>query len=263
MIPIHDSPRRRIVPWVNYALMAVNILVFLYMASLSTTAPPPRSAEYARQMNALAGGSCYELNAAPTDINRFVCKYAFQPREFFDNLRGVSAVSRPDRPIILVSLLTSLFLHASWAHLLGNMLFLWVFGDNVEDRLGHGRYLLFYLLAGMVASLVQGAIDPTSVAVVVGASGAIAGVLGAYLGWFARERVYGVIPLPILVFIPIPVPAWLMLGSWFLLNLAYGFGALTQTAGPDSGVAFFAHVGGFVFGLTVALLAFRRRASTQ
>lgn len=259
MIPVGDSPSRRRFPWVNYGLIVLNLAAFLYMVSLpDTVAADPR--QRAREASSLAGGSCYGFDAAPTDVNRFVCKYAFQPKEYFDNLRAVSDVSRPDRPIIFLSLLTALFLHASWVHLLGNMLFLWVFGDNIEDRFGHGRYLLFFLAAGAIASLTQGVLTAGSVAPVVGASGAIAGVLGAYLACFPRARVRAVIPLPILFFIPIPVPAWLMLGLWFAMNLFSGVTEITSVAGADSGVAFFAHVGGFVFGFLFAFFGYRAAA---
>jgi len=259
VIPIGDSPHRRTTPWVTYAIILANVAVFVYMLSLSTTTPLPRTRTYERAANALADGACYGFPAAPSDSDSFVCKYAFQPKEFFDNLAGVSDVSRPDRPIILLSIITGLFLHAGWLHLGGNMLFLWVFGDNVEDRLGHARYLLFYLVAGMVAAVVQGLIQPASVVPVLGASGAIAALLGAYMVYFPRASVRVVIPFFILVFIPIPVPAWLMIGLWFVQNLFAGFASVNQAASPDAGVAFFAHIGGFVFGMGMALTLLRRR----
>jgi membrane associated rhomboid family serine protease len=259
MIPIGDSPQRRITPWVTYAIILANVAVFVYMLTLSTATPPPGTRTYERAAIALADGPCYGFPAAPSDSDTFVCKYAFQPKEFFDNLKAKSEVSRPDRPIIFISILTGLFLHAGWLHLLGNMLFLWVFGDNVEDRLGHAGYLLFYLVAGMVAAIVQGLMQPTSIVPVVGASGAIAAVLGAYIVYFPRASVRVVIPFFILIFIPIPVPAWLMIGLWFVQNLFAGFASINQAASPDTGVAFFAHIGGFVFGSAMALTVLRRK----
>jgi membrane associated rhomboid family serine protease len=232
MIPISDSPRRSATPWVTYAIILANVAVFVYMLTLSTATPPPQTRTYERAAIALADGPCYGFPAAPSDSDSFVCKYAFQPKEFVDNLKGASDVSRPDRPIILISILTGLFLHAGWLHLLGNMLFLWVFGDNVEDRLGHAGYLLFYLVAGMVAAVVQGLIQPASVVPVLGASGAIAAVLGAYIVYFPRASVRVVIPFFILIFIPIPVPAWLMIGLWFVQNLFAGLRASTRRRAP-------------------------------
>ena len=138
------------------------------------------------------------------------------------------------------------------------MIFLWVFGDNVEDRLGHLTYLLFYLAAGVVAALVQGAVEPTSVIPIVGASGSVAGVLGAYLLFYPKATVYVVIPFFLLIFIPIPLPAVVMIGFWFLQNLLAGVASLGDAANPDTGVAWFAHLGGFAFGLLIAL-AFRNR----
>lgn len=151
-----------------------------------------------------------------------------------------------------VTLFTSMFMHGGILHIVGNMLFLWVFGDNVEDLLGHRRYLLFYLAAGAFACLVQGALSPESVVPVLGASGAVAGVLGAYLLWFPRATVRVVIPFFILIFIPIPVPAWLMIGLWFAQNLLSGYATIASAASPATGVAWFAHIGGFLFGMLVA-----------
>lgn len=255
MIPIGDSPRSRRTPWVNYALILANIGVFIYMFSLSNVVPGRTQA--LRDFRDQTNGECYGFQTSPTDADQFVCKWAFQPQEFFDTLRDQSDVAQPDRRVILFSILTSLFMHAGWLHIAGNMLFLWVFGDNVEDRLGHVGYLLFYLLAGVAATLVQGFIDPTSVVPVLGASGAIAGVLGAYIVYFPRATVTVVIPFFILIFIPIPIPAFFMIGLWFVQNLISGVATINNAATPDTGVAFFAHVGGFVFGVVTVWLFLR------
>ncbi|MCC6381368.1 MAG: rhomboid family intramembrane serine protease [Dehalococcoidia bacterium] len=261
MIPIGDSPRPQRTAYVNYALIALNVAVFLYMLTLATAVPKDQrqaNAEFRQQES----GVCYTFPGAPSDLERFYCRWSFQPKEFFDNVRGDLAVPNVDRGQVWLSILTSLFLHAGWLHILGNMLFLWVFGDNVEDRLGHAGYLVFYLLAGVVASLLQGAIDATSVVPVVGASGAIAGVLGAYIVYYPRATISVVIPFFILIFIPLPVPALVMIGLWFLQNLLAGFATIGQAGTPDSGVAFFAHVGGFLFGM-FAVLLFLRRADSR
>jgi membrane associated rhomboid family serine protease len=150
-----------------------------------------------------------------------------------------------------------MFLHGGWLHILGNMLFLWVFGNNVEDLMGRLKFLLFYLFCGYVAAYGFAYGTPTSHATLVGASGAIAGVLGAYLVLFPTARVTSLIPIFIIMF-PIRLPAWIVLGSWFLLQWLYSNGTAVA-AGAD--VAYLAHVYGFVAGLLIALLA--RRALTQ
>jgi membrane associated rhomboid family serine protease len=256
VIPVRDSVRSTGTPWVNYGLILLNVAVFLYMLSLSTDVAPGRAVanrDFLDQTN----GACYGFQTLPTPSDAFVCKWAFQPKEFYDNLAGKSDVAAPDRPVILISIITAMFLHAGWLHIIGNMLFLWVFGDNVEGRMGHAGYLLFYLLCGVVATLVQGFIDTTSLVPVLGASGAIAGILGAYIVYFPRATVRVVIPFFIFILIPIPVPAWLMIGLWFLQNLLQGVASINNVATPDAGVAFFAHIGGFVFGLLTVLVFLR------
>lgn len=154
-----------------------------------------------------------------------------------------------------VAVFTSMFLHADWMHVIGNLLFLWIFGDNVEDRLGHGRFLVFYLLCGAVAAMLQVAFNPASAIPMVGASGAIAGVLGAYLVMFPHSRILTLVPIFVFVQI-IEVPALLFLGLWFLLQLMSGVGSLGQSA-DMGGIAFWAHAGGFAAGL-VAVWFFKR-----
>lgn len=148
----------------------------------------------------------------------------------------------------LGGLVTHMFLHGGWMHLLGNMLFLFIFGDNMEDELGHGGFLLFYLLAGLAAGLLQYAVDPLSEVPMVGASGAIAGVMGGYLLLYPRARV-DVLFIFVIFFRIFPIPAWIVLGVWFGLQLFNG--AMTPT--DQGGVAYFAHVGGFVAGVLLAL----------
>ncbi len=155
-----------------------------------------------------------------------------------------------------LTLLSSMFLHGGWLHIIGNMWFLWIFGDNVEDRLGHGRYLGFYLLAGMVAGLAQAMVSPDSYVPTIGASGAIAGVMGAYFVLYPHSRVLTFIWLFIFVDI-VEIPAVFFLGIWFLMQLFSGVGSVAQTAGSHGGVAFWAHVAGFLFGV-LAVFVFRR-----
>jgi len=166
----------------------------------------------------------------PYSLNHFMTLYSFRPAYFhFSNI------------------FTSMFVHANWIHVIGNMLFLWVFGDNVEDILGHGKYLLFYLLCGLAAAVAQMAIDPFSRVPMVGASGAIAGVMGAYLVKFPRSRV--VMLFWFFFFFTFDLPAWFMLIYWFALQFFGGVGSMAEAS--QGGTAFFAHVGGFVAGIVL------------
>ena len=180
-----------------------------------------------------------ELSMSQRGLDQFIRLYGVVPGAF--------------RP---VTLLTSMFLHGGWLHVIGNMWWLWIFGDNVEDEFGHGRFLVFYLLCGLTAALGQIIMDPTSRLPTIGASGAIAGVMGAYFVLYPRSRVLTVIP-PFL-FGVIEVPAVFLLGFWFLMQLlnAGAVAATANTAG--GGVAFAAHVAGFVVGV-LGVFVFRRR----
>ena len=155
------------------------------------------------------------------------------------------------------TVLTSMFLHGGWLHIAGNMLYLWIFGDNVEDRLGHGRFLAFYLLCGTIAALAQVFTSPGSTVPTIGASGAIAGVMGAYFVLFPRSRVLTLIPLFVFWEI-IEIPAIFFLGIWFLMQLFSGVGSLAVTTGNAGGIAFWAHVAGFAAGF-VGVFIFRPR----
>jgi membrane associated rhomboid family serine protease len=166
----------------------------------------------------------------PYSLNHFMTLYSLRPAYFH-----------------FANILTSMFVHANWIHVIGNMLFLWVFGESVEDILGHGKYLLFYLLCGVAAAIAQIAIDPSSRVPIVGASGAIAGVMGAYLVKFPKSRV--VMLFWFFFFFTFDLPAWFMLVYWFGLQFAGGLGSIAQTT--QGGTAFFAHLGGFVAGIVL------------
>ncbi len=160
----------------------------------------------------------------------------------------------------VATVLTSMFMHASLIHLAGNMLFLWIFGNNIEDSMGRGRFLIFYLVGGAAALALQVAVAPNSTAPTIGASGAIAAVLGGYLVLYPRARVLTLVFI-ILFFTVIELPAIMMLGIWFAEQAAFGAAGLTNPTGGGGGVAYFAHVGGFAFGLaTIKVLATRRKA---
>src|SRR6185503_10642300 len=191
-------------------------------------------------LNALAW--LFEVSLPHEVLNEFLTIYGVVPADF----------SPP-------TLVTSMFLHGSWSHVIGNMWYLWIFGDNVEDRVGHGRFIVFYLLCGVVAALGQIAIDPTSTLPTIGASGAIAGVMGAYFVLYPRSRVLTLLPW---IFIQIvELPATVLLGFWFLMQL-FSAGAIAVTASTHGGgVAFMAHVAGFVLGVG-GIFVFRKKQSS-
>jgi membrane associated rhomboid family serine protease len=159
------------------------------------------------------------------------------------------------------TLFSSMFLHGDWLHFLGNMLYLWIFGDNVEDRLGHARFVVFYLLCGVAAALAHVWVNPESTIPTIGASGAIAGVLGAYFVLYPQSRVLALVPL-FIIWELIEVPAVVFLGIWFLLQFFSGVGSLTRIGVETGGVAFWAHVAGFVAGIA-AVFVFKKPSRTR
>jgi len=221
MFPLKDTVRARDVPIVNYALIAANVLAFVVESQLG-----------------------------PGGLMRFVQTLGVVPARFLAHpgLREATTI------------FTSMFLHGGWFHLVSNMWALYLFGDNVEDRMGHGRYLAFYLLSGTVASLTHILFNPASRLPTVGASGAISGVLGAYLVLFPTARVVTLVPL---FFLPwfVEIPALIYLGMWFLSQLFNGLFSLAAAGliGTYGGVAWWAHVGGFVTGLLLVRPFERRR----
>jgi len=192
-------------------------------------------------LNALAW--FVELAQGPGELNRFLYIYGVVPGDFH-----------------AATLVTSMFLHGSWSHIIGNMLYLWIFGDNVEDRCGHGRFVAFYLLCGFAAGAGQILMNANSMVPTIGASGAIAGVMGAYFVLYPHSRVLTFVPFPL--FDVIEVPAIVLLGFWFLMQL-FNAGAVAAAAGTGGGgVAFAAHVVGFVAGV-VGIFLFRKREPKQ
>ena len=188
----------------------------------------------------------------------FLIELAMPPpaREAFFHLFGVvpARFTYPDYwPVV-----TSLFIHGSWPHIISNMLALWIFGDNVEDRMGHGRFLVFYLLCGVAAALAQTIAAPDSMLPMIGASGAIAGVMGAYFVLYPKSRIVTLVTL-FIFFQVVEVPAIFFLGIWFVMQFLSGVGSIVSaTSGePGGGVAFWAHVAGFVAGIS-GVLVFRR-----
>ena len=220
MIPLRDDNPVRSRPLVSWSLIGACVLVFLWQFSLSREA---------------GQAVIYALGAIPVRL-----------------LGGAELPPQLQIVPAYVTVFSSMFLHGGWLHLLGNMLYLWIFADNVEDRMGHGRFLLFYLICGVAAVAAQALPDPGSEVPMVGASGAISGVLGAYLLMFPQAQVVVLVPLGF-IFPVIRLPALLVLGLWFAMQL---FESLGQ--GGGGGVAFRAHVGGFVAGLALAPLMARQ-----
>lgn len=253
VIPIHDKNPVRRTAYVTYALIAVNFLVFLIgpTASLMTSGGSPQQA-CAQQRYFLEHGAVpYEL------LHNHQLTLAQEPRiPVSTNIGDVLCVfGQLPHKVPVLSVLTAMFIHAGWLHLLGNMLFLYVFGNNVEDRLGRFHFLLFYLAGGYIATYAFAALNPTAVTPLVGASGAIAAVLGAYLYLYPRAKVTSLVPF--LFFLPLRFPAWLVLGSWFILQLPsiqHLFGTPSDTT-----VAYMAHVAGFIAGFLYVMLAIGRR----
>ena len=248
VLPVHDVNPTRRTPVITYLLIAVNVVAFLLSPVVGHVAGGSSAAQQCRQI-------------------AFFDRYAAEPRELLTGRQQPSAATGAvgtdpqtgqqgcvaRRPATFhkapfLSVLTAMFLHGGWLHLLGNMLFLFVFGNNVEDRLGRLRYLGFYLLCGYVATYGFSLFTPSSTSPLIGASGAIAGVLGGYLVLYPRAKVWAL--LTFLFFLPVRLPAWLVLGSWFLLQYGYFRGA--GVAG-GSGVAYGAHVVGFVLGALLVL----------
>ncbi|HHW17619.1 MAG TPA: rhomboid family intramembrane serine protease [Firmicutes bacterium] len=225
MIPIRDTQRSRRRPVVNWAIILINIAVF-----------------------------AYELTLTDRMLESFIVKWGVIPAVITSpGLFPKEVLAQTSGP---VGLFTSLFIHMGWVHMIGNMLYLFIFGDNVEDLLGHGRYLLFYLVSGVFASLAHIMSNPTSTVPTVGASGAIAGVLGAYFVNFPRSRVLALIPVGF--FLPmVEVPSIVFLFLWFFTNLLSGVASLGVEA--QGGVAWWAHIGGFVVGMFLSIIWRRRR----
>lgn len=235
MFPLRDDNPRHGHAWVTWALVATNVLVFLL------------------QLQAQAQG--------PFAVARLLEDWAFVPAAFF----AAPALEAP-------TLLSSAFMHGGLGHLVSNMFFLAVFGDNVEDRMGHGRFLIFYALGGALATLAHGLVEPRSPVPLVGASGAISALLGAYILFFPRRHVLTFVPplfvpwLVLRLLLPVPrfylwwLPAWLYIGYWAFLQVWEAGGSLALAPAAGSGVAWWAHVGGFAFGLlAVGLFARERR----
>ncbi|UCF31555.1 MAG: rhomboid family intramembrane serine protease [bacterium] len=223
MIPLRDTIPSKTIPFVTYFLLAANILVFLFELSLGQR------------------------------LGQFVHVFGVVPE------RTILILTKTPQYLhfALIPFFSSIFLHGGWFHLLGNMLFLHIFGNNVEDALGHIRYLIFYVGSGIAASLVHLAAHPSSGVPTIGASGAIAGVMGAYFLLYPHARVVTLIPIFFFVQI-VELPAFIFLGFWFLIQFLSGSLSLATSSGA-AGVAWWAHIGGFAVGVGYVLIRFRGR----
>ncbi|MBD0336871.1 MAG: rhomboid family intramembrane serine protease [Cyanobacteria bacterium Co-bin13] len=219
MVPLNDNNPTRITPWVNYGLIVANIAVFLY-----------------------------ELSLSPEELQAFFQGFAVVPAQLTAALQsGDSGQITAE----VMTLFTSQFIHGGFLHLGGNMLFLWVFGNNIEEQLGRVSYLLFYLACGALAALAQWGFSMESTIPAVGASGAIAGVLGAYILRFPKARILTLVPLGIFL-TTFRIPAVFFLGFWFFQQAFYGVASLAATTNVETGgIAYWAHAGGFLVGLAL------------
>jgi membrane associated rhomboid family serine protease len=230
MFPYKDENPTERPSVITFAIIAANVLAFILVQGAGAEGPLARS----------------------------VCELGLIPGEILQNVPPGRGVELAPGVMCAVAgtpkystLLTSMFMHGGWFHLIGNMVFLWVFGNNIEDAMGHVKFVIFYLLCGIAAAATQTLISPHSVVPMVGASGAISGVLGAYLLLYPRVRVHTLIILPIYI-TTVALPAWVMLGYWILLQAVGGLASLSEI--ERGGVAFFAHVGGFVAGVALVRL---------
>jgi rhomboid family protein len=247
LLPLKDYNPTSSVAWVTIALIAINIAVFLSEPILPSGRTEAEQAVTQARYFSCHGAVPYEVTHGRRAIDALAQGVRFETG--VDNAYAELESSCPHKNVWL-SILTSMFLHGSIAHIGFNMLFLWVFGNNVEDRLGKIRYISFYLLCGIAAAYVQSFVFPSSAIPLVGASGAIAGVLGAYMLMFPTAPV-----LTWVLFFIIPVPAFVMIGVWFLLQLTSSLGSVSG----DTGVAYMAHVGGFLAGMLLLLVLRPRR----
>ncbi len=234
MIPLKDDAPRISTPFVNYTLIALNTIAFLYEISLNSS---------------LRNSLVFTFGVVPARLTVVLANHGYVPWDLISGLgtRYVSVAAA------VIPMFTSMFLHGGWLHLIFNMWALWIFGDNVEDYLGHGLYLVLYLVCGVAAALLHTAFNIGSTIPSVGASGAIAGVMGAFFVLYPRARVLTLVPFFFVFFMWLP--AWIVLGYWFVAQFLSGAAtSIAANSGNSSGIAFWAHVGGFIAGIALIKL---------
>jgi membrane associated rhomboid family serine protease len=241
MIPLKDNIPTDRTPYVTIALIVLNTLIYFVLQKGGIFSGPSDTGVVHY------GAIPYEIthlgkHCDITAIGEIAC----------EGQKGVTG-SAPDQPTTILTIFSAMFMHGSILHLAGNMLFLWIFGNNVEDSMGHVKFVIFYLLGGLAALALQTAVGPNSIVPTIGASGAIAAVLGGYILLYPRARVVTVIFI-VFFFTILELPAMLVLGLWFVEQVAFGYFDVANPTGGGGGVAYFAHIGGFVFGLAAIKL---------
>jgi membrane associated rhomboid family serine protease len=269
LIPLKDNLPTDRFPVITVLIIAINVAVFLFFPgpTVSGEADSTKIVEYgAIPYRVTHPGKDCDLAAvreqvltpqgpAVAETTRLVCEGTSEYR----SAQAQGGLTKTDDAPMILTLFTSMFMHGGWLHIIFNMLFLWIFGNNIEDSMGRGRFIGFYLLGGLAAVFSQVAVSPDSQVPTVGASGAIAAVLGGYMLLYPRARVLTVLFLFFFLFVEIP--AVIMIGLWIFLQFLPAIGQLaTQEAGGQGGVAYFAHIGGFLFGLAAIHLFARRRS---
>jgi membrane associated rhomboid family serine protease len=268
VLPLKDNNPTARFPVLTVALIVINVAVFIWQLNFPTDKALDQVGFGAIDQSSLEYGAIpYRISHADSrdcavgavaqSGGQFEAGVVCPGTKDYDEAVAIGAQNPDVQPIPIneaawwVTLFTSMFMHGGFLHIAGNMLFLWVFGNNIEDRLGRVKFLLFYLLAGLIAVYTQALIDTSSTAPTIGASGAIAGVLGAYALLFPRARVLTLIFIIFFVTL-VEIPALILLAIWFILQFVPALGQVAVETGGGEGVAYFAHVGGFLFGLAVA-----------
>jgi membrane associated rhomboid family serine protease len=244
MFPLKDNIPTERTAYVTIALIAINVFVYFLLEKGGILSGP-------------SNGIVVDWGVIPYELTH-------PGKECAEALGAIACEgqpgvvgSAPDQPPTILTILTSMFMHGSILHLAGNMLFLWIFGNNVEDAMGHARFIVFYLVGGLAAVALQVIVSPDAAVPTIGASGAVAAVLGGYILLYPRARVITLIFI-IFFFTIIELPAMLILGFWFVQQIVFGFYEVANPAGGGGGVAYFAHIGGFLFGLAAIKLFAQR-----
>jgi membrane associated rhomboid family serine protease len=240
VFPLKDNISTQRTPFVTIALIVINVFVYFVLQKGGILSGP-------------ADSGVVDYGAIPYEITHLGKECGISAGEIVCEGQAGVAGAAPSQPPTILTIFSAMFMHGSILHLGGNMLFLWIFGNNVEDSMGPIRFVVFYLLGGIAALLGQTLIDPNSVVPTVGASGAIAAVLGGYILLYPRARVVTVIFI-VIFFTIVELPALVVLGLWFLEQVAFGYFDVTNPTGGGGGVAYFAHIGGFLFGLAAIKL---------
>ena len=257
LLPIGDDNQGRLTtPFVVYAIIAINFIVFLVLQQAGTEGGERFTYGYSVVPYEITHG----VDLQEPVIIRDSSSVESGPRSRLGQ-RPVPIPEAPGPSPIYMTLLTAMFMHGGWMHILGNMLYLWIFGDNIEDNFGHGKFVIFYLICGFAASFAQIAASPNSPIPSLGASGAIAGVLGAYLVMFPRNRVRNLVFLGFFVTF-IELPAVIVLGFWIVIQIISQYTASFSHTAESGGVAYMAHIGGFVTGLLLSFV-FRNRQTRR